>query len=321
MSELKQARSVAITGALGNLGSKLIDYLIRRKRTPRIVGLDLHMPTSDYLASLRQLAAENAVDGKTTAIDFVSCDLAEWHDQHWRTVLEEVEAVVHFAARNPYPEATWDEAGVSLDMTLHVAQAAADSPTVDRFVFATSNHVMGRYKDPPLAGSVGPGELRPGSDPAVGTVWHTGERWMDSTPYATAKFAGERVCRALAERTGGKTTFVAIRIGWCQPGENRTDTLSASGSPTLRLGVLPPELDPADFARSERWFSEMWLSNRDFVHLFERALRVNGDNWPHPFLLVNGMSANQGMKWSLDETKRWLDYRPQDNVYVEKDKS
>jgi hypothetical protein len=144
---------------------------------------------------------------------------------------------------------------------------------------------------------------------------------MDSTPYATAKFAGERVCRALAERTGGKTTFVAIRIGWCQPGENRTDTLSASGSPTLRLGVLPPELDPADFARSERWFSEMWLSNRDFVHLFERALRVNGDNWPHPFLLVNGMSANQGMKWSLDETKRWLGYRPQDNVYAEKDKS
>lgn len=317
MVDLGRKRTVAITGALGNLAGKLIPHLLRQQATPRIVGLDLHEPSAEKLAYFQQLAAEHPVDGRAPSIEFISCDLTEWQDRRWRDVFEQVEAVVHFAARNPYPEATWDEVGASLDMTIHVAQAAADSPTVNRFVFATSNHVMGRYKDAPLADAVGAGELRPDSEPGVGTIWHTGLQWMDSTPYATAKFAGERLCRALAERSAGATTFVCVRIGWCQPGENRRETLSASGSPTLSLGTLPSNLDPADFARTDGWFREMWLSNRDFVQLFERAIRVEAYNWPSPFLLVNGMSANTGMKWSLDETKRWLGYAPQDDVYAE----
>jgi nucleoside-diphosphate-sugar epimerase len=314
--ESGRKRSIAITGALGNLSRKLIPHLIQQRSTPRIVGLDLQAPDADLLASFQRLAAENPINGRPPSIEFRTCDLTDWHDGRWRNVLEQVEAVVHFAARNPYPEATWDEVGASLDMTIHVANAAADSPTIDRFVFATSNHVMGRYKDAPLAERVGAGELRPDSEPGVGTVWHTGLQWMDSTPYATAKFAGERLCRALAERGGGATTFVCVRIGWCQPGENRRETLSASGSPTLQLGTLPADLDPADFDRSDRWFREMWLSNQDFVQLFERAIRVEADHWPSPFLIVNGMSANRGMKWSLKEAKRYLGYQPQDDVYA-----
>lgn len=316
MTEVFRDRTVAITGSLGNLGGKLIAHLIRQQRTPRIVGLDLHLPPAGVVASLQEMAATPKGDGAPTVLDFVACDLSDWRDRRWRAVFDEVEAVVHFAACNPYPEATWQEAAISLDMTLHTAHAAADSATVDRFVFATSNHVMGGYKDPPLAGNTGPGELRPDSEPAVGTIWHTGEQWMNSTAYATAKFAGERICRALAERTDGKTTFVGVRIGWCQPGENRPETLSASGSPTLALGEAPPGLDPADFERSSRWFREMWLSNRDFVQIFERAIRVDASDWPQPFLLVNAMSNNRGMKWSLAEARRWLGYDPQDNVYA-----
>ena len=311
-------RSVAITGGVGNLATKLIDHLIQHTHIPRIIGLDIVAPLPERVAQIDALRRTVATHRPPPDVSFVTCDLADWHDLRWRDAIASVEAVVHFAAQNPYPEATWAEVGASYDMTLHVANAAADSPTVDRFVFATSNHVMGRYKDAPLADQTGPGELRPNSEPGVGTVWHTGEQWMDSTPYATAKFAGERLCRSLAERSQGQTSFVAIRIGWCQPGANRPETLSASGSPTLKLGALPPGLDPADFDRADRWFREMWLSNRDFVQIFEKAICTSSEDWPSPFLLVNGMSANTGMKWSLDETKKYLGYQAQDDVYQKK---
>ncbi|MEZ4833620.1 MAG: NAD(P)-dependent oxidoreductase [Caldilineaceae bacterium] len=317
MSAKYRPRAVAITGAVGNLATKLIDHLIQYTDVPRIVGLDIVEPSPERQAQIESLLRATAAQKTPPTIDFVTCDLTDWQDRRWRDALQDVEAVVHFAARNPYPEATWDEVGASLDMTLHIAQAAADSSSVDRFVFATSNHVMGRYKDAPLAALTGPGELRADSEPGVGTVWHTGVQWMDSTPYATAKFAGERLCRSLAERGEGQTTFVAIRIGWCQPGENRPETLSASGSPTLELGTLPPDLDPTDFDRSDRWFRGMWLSNRDFVQIFEKAIGVEAENWPSPFVLVNGMSANRGMKWSLAEARTYLGYEAVDDVYAE----
>ncbi len=58
----------------------------------------------------------------------------------------------------------------------------------------------------------------------------------------------------------------------------------------------------------------MWLSNRDFAHLFERAVNADASEWPAPAIVVNGMSANTGMTWSLDETRRYLGYQPLDDV-------
>jgi hypothetical protein len=50
--------------------------------------------------------------------------------------------------------------------------------------------------------------------------------------------------------------------------------------------------------------------------LFERALLADGSAWPNGFLIVNGMSNNTGMKWSLEEGRQWLGYAPQDDVYA-----
>jgi hypothetical protein len=55
----------------------------------------------------------------------------------------------------------------------------------------------------------------------------------------------------------------------------------------------------------------MWLSNRDYCHLMERCLLAD---LPGPFAVVNGMSANTGMRWDLDATRRLLGYEPQDDV-------
>lgn len=300
-------RGVAITGGLGNLATKLFRHLAGRPGIERLVGLDVRPAPPDHAASV--------LTGVTTKADlrFVECDLADVHDQRWRTALADVDAIVHFAAQNPYPEATWEEAAISLDMTLHVANAALANG-VKRVVFATSNHVMGRYKDDPLWQQIGPGALTTDLPPGTGTLWHTGAQWMDSTAYATAKLYGERVCQEAAARAAGRTTFVAVRIGWCQPGANLPGTLSAAGTPTQQGGAAPAQ-DEA-LARAEQWFKGMWLSNRDFTQLFERALLADGSAWPNGYALVNGMSNNSGMKWSLAATRQLLGYAPVDDVFA-----
>ena len=300
-------RSIAITGGLGNLATKLFRHLAGLPGIERLVGLDLRPAPADHAATV--LAG---IPTRVT-LRFVECDLADVHDQRWRAALADVDAIVHFAAKNPYPEATWEEAAISLDMTLHVANAAVANG-VKRVVFATSNHVMGRYKDDPLWQQIGPGELTTALPPGTGTIWHTGTQWMDSTAYATAKLYGERVCQEAGARAGGRTTFVAVRIGWCQPGANLPSTLSAAGTPTQASGGATGQDE--GLARAEQWFKGMWLSNRDFLQLFERALLTDGSPWPAGYILVNGMSNNRGMKWSLEATRRWLGYAPVDDVFA-----
>ncbi len=310
---MSHSRSVAVTGGLGNLGTKLLHHLARTTPCARLIGLDVRAPSVEQLEALQAAAAQNRT-GAAPAVELLECDLNDPCDNRWRDALARVQAVVHFAACNPYPDASWDEAALSIDMTLNVALAAADSPSVERFIFATSNHVMGRYKDNPLAATVGPGELHPDRPLGVGTVWEKAEPPLDATAYSTTKMVGERICRSLGARSGGSTSFVSVRIGWCQPGENRPGTLNATGEPGTESGGAESHPDAEGYQRAQRWFRLMWLSNRDFVHLFERAVNADASGWPAPAIVVNGMSANSGMAWSLEETRRCLGYQPVDDV-------
>ena len=310
---MSSSRSVAVTGGLGNLGTKLLLHLARTSHCPLLIGLDVRAPSSQQLQAVQDAAAQNRT-GATPAVELLECDLTDPHDSRWRDALQRVQAVVHFAAFNPYPDASWDEAAISIDITLNVALAAAESPSVERFVFATSNHVMGRYKDNPLAATVGPGTLHPDRPLGVGTVWAKTDPPLDATAYSTTKMVGERICQALGTLANGSTTFVSVRIGWCQPGANLPETLNATGEPSAQSGSAESHPDPEGYQRAERWFRLMWLSDRDFAHLFERAVNADASQWPAPAIVVNGMSNNTGMAWSLDEPRRYLGYQPLDDV-------
>ena len=194
--------------------------------------LDVRAPSPAQLEALQAAATQNRT-GAAPSVELIECDLTDPRDSRWREALQRVQAVVHFVACNPYPDASRDEAAVSIDMTLNVALAAADSPSVERFVFATSNHVMGRYKDDPLAATVGPGTLHPDRPLGVGTVWEKADPPLDATAYSTTKMVGERICRALGARGNGSTNFVSVRIGWCQPGANRARTGQKRSTPAL----------------------------------------------------------------------------------------
>jgi hypothetical protein len=120
-----------------------------------------------------------------------------------------------------------------------------------------------------------------------------------------------------------------LRIGWCQPGENLPSTLSAAGSPPEFLleggdETVTVEQSEGD-KKDEIWFKQMWLSNKDFLAYFEKALALDvptedakcdvHGNIRKGFVLVNAMSNNSGAKWNLDETKKWLSVASEDDSF------
>jgi nucleoside-diphosphate-sugar epimerase len=300
---------ILVTGSLGNAGWKLVRHLARHSTAGGVVAVDVVPAKGDHLDTLERIAGDRSIPGPR--VELREADLTDWTDVRWREPLARARTIVHLAAQNPRPEATWGDAVASLDMTANLVAAAADSAQLRRLVFVSSSHVMGRYLEDD---GLGPGELRTDREPAAGTVWRAGARRMDSSPYATAKLAGERMCRTLARRSAGRCTVVCVRIGWVQVGANRPETLSAAGTPGMDpVRGAEADTDP-EARRAERWFRELWLSNRDYVRLMDRALEADGTDWPEGFVIVNGMSRNRGLRWSLEEARRWLQWEPLDGI-------
>ncbi|MCI0682506.1 MAG: NAD(P)-dependent oxidoreductase [Gemmataceae bacterium] len=254
---MEPLRTVLITGASGNLGRKLRDHL--QGRFP-----------------LRLLDRDARGDP-----DVVVGDLARW-SAGWADLFTGVDTVVHFAA-DPEAYRSWHElVGPNVDALINVYQAAIEGGA-RRFVFASSNHVMGGYQDEPGV------RLTPELPPRPGLRYVVDGQPRNSAAYGAAKLFGERLGKCCAEARG--LEVIAVRIGWVWRGGANV---------------------PANLPRERgAWFRLMWLSDRDFCHLMERCLLAE---LPGRFVIVNGMSANYGMAWDLESTRRILGYQPQDDV-------
>ncbi len=207
------------------------------------------------------------IDAAPEDPDVVAADLSVIDDQ-WMALFHGVDTVVHLAG-NPNEHSTWEElVGPNIDAATNVFQAAALAG-VERIVFASSNHAMGGYKtlgDIALTVELPP---RPGNS------------------YGATKLMGERIGMTLSGVFD--LSFVALRIGWVQAGENRPDTL------------------PDD------WSKELWLSNKDMIRLFDRA--IEADLGDRNFVVVNGMSKNHGSRWDLIDSFESIGYNPQDDAF------
>jgi nucleoside-diphosphate-sugar epimerase len=285
---------VIVTGATGNLGGKLFSHLAMADWCDEVVGIDN-----------RPAAAQTALPKSRNVI----ADLTDPTDRRWLDTLAGASALVHFATRNPLPNCTWDEATESLAMTSGLIDAAlaADIP---RFVFASSNHVMGGYKDQPLAGTLTPGSLTTAMPPQPGTRTTTNGVSTRPNAYATSKLYGEALAVSKARASGGRLTSVSVRIGWCLPGDNDPSAINA-----LALPLPPAEAEAANRANPGElgWFRGMWLSNRDLAGVMERAIRADTAAWPAAGIVVNGMSANTGSVWDIATTRKLIGYVAQDD--------
>ncbi|MBM4055160.1 MAG: NAD(P)-dependent oxidoreductase [Planctomycetes bacterium] len=250
-------RTILITGASGNLGAKLRKHLQGRY-------------------SLRLIDINHRKDR-----EIMTADLSVW-DEEWVRLFQGADVVVHFAA-DPDPNKSWDElARPNIDAAINVFHASC-MKKVKRIIFASSNHVMGGYKDMKM-----PALITTDMPPLPGTHYTMQGKNHDSTPYGSAKLMIERLGKCYAEIYD--MTVIALRIGWMLQGENRPEDI---------------------FEGCEEWFRLMWLSNRDFCQLMDCCIEAEiSDN----FTVLNGMSANAGMRWDIGYTKKMIGYRPVDDV-------
>jgi nucleoside-diphosphate-sugar epimerase len=294
----QRPRTVMVTGAGGNLGQKVVEALARQPWCTKVIGIDRSGDYSKFSAEARE------------RLELVKGDLTV-RGGAWTTAMAEVDAVIHFAALHPLPDASWEQALASYDMTLNLLLEAAAN-NVERFVFASSNHAMGAYKDLPLAAQMGPGKLTTELPPAPGTRWHNGDHEEHSLAYGTSKVMGEKLCAAVAELAAGELSAVSVRVGWSLTGANDPRDITHSGSPASSAEAQ--QLDD-DAKRALRWFRNMWLSNGDLERLFIAAVLADSSPWPAPAVIINGVSNNRGMDWDLSSAAQYLGYQAQDDLY------
>jgi NAD+ dependent glucose-6-phosphate dehydrogenase len=230
---------VLITGSTGNLGAKAVAALAGE-------------PAVEIVRIGRNSAGEPGV---------ISAQL-ETYDAGWTKHFEGADCVLHLAA-DPRPAGDWETIRpLTIDLSLNVLRAAEEH-RVRRFVFASSNWVLGgyRFRGERLTSSLPPRPVN---------------------PYGASKLFIERYGLAWAARTG--LSFLALRIGYCQRGENIP-------GPHMAFG---------------RWGQEMWLGNRDWAQAVVKSATA-------PFegaAVINIISRNAGMRWDLYEAHAAIGYEP-----------
>ena len=188
------------------------------------------------------------------------------------------------------PERTWGHHFDGVDVVLHFAadsSAKADWASVQRNnIDATLNvfHAAARHN--------------------VHRVVFASSNWT----MAGYRFRTERLTTDMPPRPVGSygvSKLVCERIG---ESFARSHELSVI---CLRIGFRPRSDD--ELMEHNRWEQEMWISDRDFLQLVERAMLAPDIR----FAVVNGESNNLGMRWDLSEARRLLGYVPEDGRSVE----
>ncbi|MFK0333775.1 NAD-dependent epimerase/dehydratase family protein [Rhizobium sp. NPDC090275] len=230
---------VLMTGSTGNLGHKATVAL------QAVDGL-----------SLTRIGRNGGGDPEV-----ITANLEEY-DASWVEHFNGVDTVLHLAA-DPRAAGDWDTVSpLNVDLALNVLRAARRAG-VKRFVFASSNWVLGgyRFRKERLNSTLSPRPIN---------------------PYGASKLLIERYGRMVSDETG--MAFVSLRIGYCQPGENKPGSHMAFGI----------------------WGQQMWLGNQDWAQAVVKSATAQYGG----FHAINIVSRNEGMRWDLEEANRAIGYQP-----------
>jgi UDP-glucose 4-epimerase len=195
MTEDYRPSTVLVTGGCGFLGTNLVKYLANQGYRVRILD-NLSTPssmwTSDTQSTRDSLPTQQTQQTQRTQ-ETQSTDLLVGDIRDYETVkkaTEGVKAVVHLAAHTSVveslekPREAWD---INVNGTLNLLEACRLNK-VDRFIFASSNAVVGE-QDPPIDETKIPRPL---------------------SPYGASKLAGEALCSTYYHSFGLRT--VSLRF-------------------------------------------------------------------------------------------------------------
>lgn len=253
--------NVLLTGANGTVGTAITDHLDHEFTTLDIEGdPDVDADIADYEA------IRPAFGGR--------------------------EAVIHLAGY-PATDATWEQALTNNIIGTQNVLRAASEASVERVVFASSNHVVGMYEK-----EHAPELYEPDYDLRVD---HTDPIRPDSH-YGASKACGEAFGRQYAENEGMK--FFALRIGSVRDPEYDHP-----------YGDAERGVEAGRWERgSERYEQEVdrmkgtWLSRRDCADLVERCLLADRE-----FEVLYGVSDNDRRWFEIEHARTAVGYDPQDN--------
>ncbi len=187
-----------------------------------------------------------------------------------------LDAVIHLAA-DPSPSAAWESVRENnIEATFQVFEECRRSG-VKRLIFATTNHTQ--HGNTIL------------TTPETLDAKKNIRMKLDDPPnpdslYAISKLFGEHMGKLYSERYG--LEFVGLRIGW----------ITRENNPELKRNT-----------RSEQYMRAMYLSHRDGIQAFRRALEVETR-----YLLAYAVSNNDRLVFDLEQTREKLGFEPRDNA-------
>ena len=188
----------------------------------------------------------------------------------------ELDAVIHLAA-DPSPSAPWESVRENnIEATFQVFEECRRSG-VRRLIFATTNHTQ--HGNTILTT---PETL----DPRKKIRMNLDDPPNPDSLYAVSKLYGEQMGKFYSERYN--LEFVGLRIGW----------ITKENDPALKRGT-----------RSEDYMRAMFLSHRDGIQAFRRALEVNTR-----YMLAYAVSKNDHRVFDLEQTREQLGFEPRDNA-------
>ncbi len=201
-------------------------------------------------------------------------DLA--HDNEVRGLFNGLDAVIHLAA-DPSPSAPWESVRENnIEATFQVFEECR-RVEVQRLVLATTNHTQ--HGNSLLTT---PETL----DPSYGERMAVTDPPNPDSLYAISKLFGEHLGKLYSEQH--RLSFVGLRIGW----------IVAEDDPTTKADT-----------KAEAYMRAMFLSHRDCLQAFTRALEVEAR-----FLLAYAISDNERRVFDLQATREQLGFWPRDNA-------
>lgn len=210
-------------------------------------------------------------------------------------VVDDHDAIVHLAAY-PSVDSTWEDVHEPNIIGQYNVLDAARKAETEKFVFASTNHVVGMYET-----TLSP-ELYEEEYGLV--VDHTSPVRPDSF-YGASKAMGEALGRFYIENFEYPQRFYSLRI--CNVSWGTEDDPAAYARELLEEGVDP---DDEAFVNKVRRKMAMWHSRRDFAHLVDCCLQDDTVEYDTFY----GVSDNANRWFDLEHARSTIGYRPEDRA-------